>query len=150
MYFFSLDAANPVAVEVARRWYQLPYFNARMTKAVNGDWLDYHSFRTHRGAPPAELQARYRPVGEVYLSQPGTLESWLTERYCLYTVTKADGVFRGEIHHAPWPLQRAEAEFAANTMAAPHGLTPPDTQPSLVHFIRRIETLEWPITKIAG
>lgn len=149
VYFFSLDAANPVAVEIARRWYQLPYFNARMTKTANGDGLDYHSYRTHRAAPPAELQARYRPTGEVYTSQPGTLESWLTERYCLYTVTRNGGVFRGEIHHGPWPLQPAEAEFTANSMAASHGLSLPDTAP-LLHFVKRIETLEWPITKIAG
>ncbi len=149
VYFFSLDAANPVAVEIARRWYQLPYFNARMKLTHTGDALDYHSYRTHRGAPPAEFQARYQPTGAAYLSQRGTLESWLTERYCLYTVTRAHQVFRGEIHHAPWPLQPAEAEIKANTMAAPHGLTLP-ALPPLLHFVRRLETLEWPITKISG
>lgn len=148
VYFFSLDAANRVAVEIARRWYQLPYFNARMTLAHADGWRAYHSYRTHRGAPPAELQARYRPVGPVYAAQPGTLEHWLTERYCLYMVTKAGAVFRGEIHHAPWPLQPAEAEFTANSMAAPPGLALPTASP-LLHFVQRIETLEWPITRLA-
>ena len=149
VYFFSLDAANPVAVEIARRTYLLPYYNARMTKQADGDWLNYHSYRTHRGAAPAELQVRYRPVGEVYFSQPGTLESWLTERYCLYTLGRGNAVLRGEIHHAPWPLQRAEAKFTANTMAAPHGLTLPDTAP-LLHFVRSILTVEWPIVPVAS
>ncbi|MCC7358110.1 MAG: DUF2071 domain-containing protein [Anaerolineales bacterium] len=149
VYFFSLDAANPAAVEIARRTYRLPYYNARMSKQADGDWLDYSSYRTHRGAPPAELRARYRPTGEVYLSQPGTLESWLTERYCLYTFGRANTVLRGEIHHAPWPLQPAEAEITANSMAAPHGLTLPDTPP-LLHFVRSILTVEWPIGPAAG
>jgi len=148
VYFFSLDAANPVAVAVARAWYRLPYYHARMTKTTDGDWLNYHSYRTHRGAPPAEWQARYRPVGGVYLAQPGTLEHWLTERYCLYTLGPGGAVLRGEIHHAAWPLQLAEAEVTANSMGAAAGLTLPDTPPPLVHFARRIETLEWPITPI--
>jgi len=31
IYFFSLDAANPLAVEIARRWYGLNYLRARMS-----------------------------------------------------------------------------------------------------------------------
>ena len=79
---------------------------------------------------------------------PGTLEAWLTERYCLYLVTRGQ-VFRGEIHHPQWPLQRAEAEIIANTMAASHGLILPDTPP-LLHFAARIDTLEWPITPVTS
>jgi uncharacterized protein YqjF (DUF2071 family) len=147
VYFFSLDAANPLVVEIARRWYQLPYYRARMSRKTSGDFILYHSYRTHRGAAPAELEARYQPIGPVYLSQPGSLEAWLTERYCLYLV-KNGQVYRGEIHHPPWPLQRAEVEMAANTMAASHGLQLPDTPP-LHHFARRIDTLEWPIAPVA-
>lgn len=143
VYFFSLDAANPIAVEVARRWYQLPYFNARMQMRSDGDWLEYHSRRTHRNALSAEFAGRYRPVGEVYQSQPGSLEHWLTERYCLYTVARGQ-VYRGEIHHRPWPLQKAEAEIETNTMAWPPGLALPDLPPRL-HFVRWIETMEWAI-----
>jgi uncharacterized protein YqjF (DUF2071 family) len=147
VYFFSLDAANPAAVAIARRWYQLPYFNAAMTLRRAGEWRHYRSYRTHRAAPPAEFQARYQPCGPVLRAQPGSLEHWLTERYCLYTVGRRGEVYCGEIHHAPWPLQPAEAEIEANTMASPHGLALPDTAP-LLHFAQRLETLEWPIARI--
>jgi uncharacterized protein YqjF (DUF2071 family) len=149
VYFFSLDAANPIAVEIARRWYQLPYFNARMTmrEAPHGGWIEYHSTRTHRGAPSAEFKGRYRPTGEVYPSQRGSLEHWLTERYCLYAIGSKGEVYRGEIHHASWPLQHAEAEIDVNTMTAPHGLPLPDVPP-LLHFAREIETIEWAITRV--
>ncbi len=149
VYFLSLDAANPVAVQIARSWYQLPYYNARMTARRGDDgWLNYHSYRTHRRAAPAEFQGRYRPAGEVYLAQPGTLEHWLTERYCLYTVNRKGQVFRGEIHHGPWPLQPAEAEITANSMTLAHALPLPDTPP-LLHFVSRIETYEWAIQAIS-
>jgi uncharacterized protein YqjF (DUF2071 family) len=148
VFFFSLDAANPLAVAIARAWYRLPYFNARMTlRLAADDWREYASARNHPGAAPADFVARYRPAGDVFLAPPGSLEAFLTERYCLYTV--AGGVvYRGEIHHAQWPLQPAEAEIAVNTMPAPHGLALPD-MPPLLHFVRRIETVEWPITPIA-
>ncbi|MGQ0600803.1 MAG: YqjF family protein, partial [Anaerolineales bacterium] len=160
VYFFSLDAANPLAVTIARAWYQLPYFNARMVMTENARpstslrsaqgaesaWIDYHSTRTHRGAPTAEFKGRYRPVGEVYTSQCGSLENWLTERYCLYTVMNGN-VYRGEIHHAQWPLQRAEAEIETNTMAVPTGLTLPNTPP-LLHFAREIEMVAWGIRPV--
>src|SRR5215470_11526964 len=63
VFFFSLDAANPVAVAAARRFFHLPYFRARMSCRPDGDGIRYASQRTHRGAPSAELRGRYRPLG---------------------------------------------------------------------------------------
>jgi hypothetical protein len=108
--------------------------------------MEYVSSRLHRGASPAEFRARYRPTGPLYQTQRGSLEHWLTERYCLYAVSGRT-VYRGEIHHAPWPLQPAEAEIEVNTMTAPHGLRLPDAPP-LLHFARRLETIEWPLRQI--
>lgn len=157
VYFFSLDAANSIAVSIARATYQLPYYNALMgMREETEGWIAYHSLRTHAGADPVEFIGRYRPTGEVYHAQRGTLEHWLTERYCLYTVV-ADGtvpngtLYRGEIQHAPWPLQPAEAELTVNTMTLPPSLVLPDPlHPPLLHFARSIETLEWPILPVAG
>jgi uncharacterized protein YqjF (DUF2071 family) len=70
------------------------------------------------------------------------IENWLTERYCLYT-THRDQVYRGEIHHQPWPLQDAEAEFEINTVAAAAGI-PLRSTAALLHFARRLEVLIWP------
>ncbi len=142
VWFFSLDAASRPAVRAARFWYHLPYFDARMTVTPEGDGIRYHSQRTHRGAPPAGFIARYRPTGEVYHSQPGSLEHWLTERYCLYAADHRGRLFRGENHHVQWSLQPAEAEIEYNTMTQPIGLTLPDAPP-LLHFARRIDSIFW-------
>jgi uncharacterized protein YqjF (DUF2071 family) len=141
VWFFSLDAAHALAVRVARRWFHLPYFDARMRCDADGAGIDYASERTHRGAPPAALRARYRPTGEVSRASPGSLERWLTERYCLYARSPR-GLLRGEIHHAPWPLQPAAAEIETNTMAAAVGIPLPD-EPPLLHFARRIDVVCW-------
>lgn len=142
VYFFSLDAANPVAVTAARQFFSLPYYTATMSAADDGTTIHYRSRRTHAGAPGAELAARYRPTGAVFHSTPGSLEYWLTERYCLYTLNARRQPMRAEIHHAQWPLQPAEAEFEVNTMAAPLGLTLPPAA-SLLHFARRLDVVVW-------
>ncbi|MCB0096289.1 MAG: DUF2071 domain-containing protein [Caldilineaceae bacterium] len=147
VYFFSLDAANPIAVMVARALYRLPYFRAKMTVQQQADLIQYRSQRTHGGAPTAELTGQYGSVGPVYTAAAGTLEQWLTERYCLYTIGRREKVLRGEIHHKPWPLQPAQAHFEVNTMAAAAGLALPDTPP-LLHFAASIDVLVWPIAPV--
>jgi uncharacterized protein YqjF (DUF2071 family) len=142
VWFFSLDAGNPIAVEMARDFFHLNYYNAHMSCELVGESVRYSSVRTHRNAPPAAFVARYRPTGPVYLSSQGTLENWLTERYCLYAANRRGRAWRAEIHHARWPLQPAEAEIERNTMADQLGLILPQTQP-LLHFARRLDVVGW-------
>jgi uncharacterized protein YqjF (DUF2071 family) len=142
VWFFSLDAANPLAVRGARYAFHLPYYDARMACVDQGDTIEYESMRTHRGAPPAAFAARYRPVGSAYQATPNSLDAWLTERYCLYAANQRGRIWRGEIHHARWPLQPAEAEVARNTMAEQIRLILPKTQP-LLHFVRRLDVVAW-------
>ncbi|KAB8144490.1 DUF2071 domain-containing protein [Chloroflexia bacterium SDU3-3] len=142
VWFFSLDAASPLAVEGARAVFHLPYFHARMACDDLGGTILYRSRRAHPGAAPAELHAHYRPAGPVYRSTPGSLEHWLTERYCLYAADRRGHLWRGEIHHEPWPLQPATAELALNRMADQIGVTLPP-QPPLLHFVRRLDVVGW-------
>jgi uncharacterized protein YqjF (DUF2071 family) len=147
VWFFSLDAANAIAVEIARHWFHLPYFRATMQIQKRADWFEYSSVRNLRGAPPAGLSAKYRPIAPPQSPGSGTLEHFLTERYCLYTTNASGRLIRGEIHHTPWPLQLAEAEFAENTMAFAAGINLPNTPP-LLHFAARQDVVVWPPKKI--
>lgn len=147
VWFFSLDAGNPLAVAIARAWFHLPYYRARMRCLERDGWIEYASQRVHSGAAAATLQGRYRPVGPLFSPRPGTLEHFLTERYCLYTVDGSGRLVRGEIHHRPWPLQRAEAQWEHNTMAESLGMAL-NPRP-LLHFSRRQDVLVWPPRKIA-
>jgi uncharacterized protein YqjF (DUF2071 family) len=143
VFFLSLDAGSRLAVEAARVAYHLPYYHAAMSVAPDGDGVRYDSRRRDRRAPPAGLRARYSPTGAVFRAQTGSLEHFLTERYCLYATASAGRLYRAEIHHAPWPLQPAAAAFEQNTMAAAHGVgLPPD--PPLLHFARRVDVVAWP------
>ena len=140
IWFFSLDAASVWAVLAARATYHLPYYRARMRQREHEGWIEYRSRRRHPGAPAA-FAGRYRPIGPVYQSVPGTLEDWLTARYCLYAVDRSGRIYRGEINHPPWPLQPAAAEITTNTMAAAHGIDLVGRP--LLHFARRVDMVAW-------
>jgi len=148
VYFFSLDAGNRIVVAAARMVYHLPYFHAAMSiQRANGS-ISYSTRRIHRNAPPAEYAAVYRPLGPIRHAQPGTLDHWLIERYCLYTVVGDTHVYRADIHHKPWPLQAAELETTRDTMALSHGIRLPDIQP-LLHYAHRQEVLVWPLHRVS-
>jgi uncharacterized protein len=142
VWFFSLDAGNWLAVAIARAWFHLPYFRASMSCEERNGWIEYRSERTHRGAASGELFGRYRPVSGAFIAQSRSLEHFLTERYCLYTADGEGQIIRGEIHHAPWPLQLAEAELTRNTMAEAAGFSLPAKQP-LLHFSKRQDVIVW-------
>ena len=146
VWFFSLDAASRLAVYGARWIFHLPYFHARMRCERTGDEVSYRSERRHRRAPPGAFVGRYRPTGPVYRSQPGTLEHWLTERYCLYSADRRGGIYRAEVHHAPWPLRPAKAQIETCTVTDGWGIHLPDTPP-ILHFADRLDVLGWWIVR---
>ncbi|HKV49421.1 MAG TPA: DUF2071 domain-containing protein [Candidatus Acidoferrales bacterium] len=147
VWFFSLDAGSALAVAAARRFFYLPYFRAQFSISTASDGtIDYRSRRTHRNAPAAELRMSYKPTGEVFHAQPGTIEYFLTERYCLYAFDGAR-IFRCEINHAPWPLQPAEAQIKVNTMAAASAILLPNEKP-LLHFARYQDVKIWGLQEV--
>src|SRR5205085_2868467 len=116
VYFFSLDAANAVAVAVARVVCGLPYYLAAMEVKREGAVRYSSRRRAMRGGAAEAFAASYGPAGPVFEARAGTLEYFLTERYCLYTCDARGAAWRLDIHHPPWRLQPAEADFRLNTM----------------------------------
>src|SRR5262249_23468137 len=118
VWFFSLDAANSLAVWGARRFYHLPYFNAEMSLNLTPSEISYSSTRygdenyaqffaresegfsadfsadRYRDSPRAELKTSWN-IGEALpQSEPDSIEFFLTERYCLYAY------HRGELYRS--------------------------------------------------
>jgi hypothetical protein len=147
VWFFSLDADQPLAVSVARRLWHLGYVWAEMSCRREEGWVAYRCRR--RGAVPgeAEWHGRYRPTGAEVAAPKGSLADFLTARYCLYAADPRGRLYRGEIDHPPWPLQEAEAEVERDTMTAPLGFPLPAAEP-LRWFSRRLEVVAWPIERL--
>ena len=116
VYFFSLDAGRRLAVAAARTTLNLPYYAAAMKVEHREAAVHYQSARRTRG--PAEFNAIYEPASAPFTASVGSIEYFLTERYCLYHHDHRGRPYRLEIHHRPWCLQLAGATIAINTMAA--------------------------------
>ena len=141
VYFFSLDAGNLSAVWGARVFYRLPYWHADMKVSGKGTpILDYRSKRIH-GPKPADFSATYGPIGPVRTAISGSLESFLTDRYCLYACNR-NKLYRSEIHHLPWPLQPAQAAVETNTVAKVAGIEIDEAE-CIAHFSRKLKVLLW-------
>jgi uncharacterized protein len=136
IWFFSLDASSQLAVEAARRLYRLPYFRADIAVRRRGKELLYDCSRGDGKA----FSAAYRADGAVFNAEPGSLEHFLTERYCLYAEHEGR-LYRADIHHRPWPLQPAWVRIDLNTMP-PIKVT--EEEP-LVHYSERQDVVIWPL-----
>ena len=148
VFFFSLDAGSALAVAGARALYHLPYFRSVMSvRAASDGSLEYRSRRVDKGAG-ADFVARYSPDGPVSRSEPGSLDHWLTERYCLYAIDSAQRVYRAEIHHRLWPLQPAKCAIEQNTVASAAGIELPSIPPRL-SFSHRLDVVVWLPERVA-
>jgi len=142
VWFLSLDATNALAVWAARRYFHLPYYQARIDISKEGDGFRYRSSR-----PGAGFAASYRPSSDVFQTVDGSLEHWLTERYCLYAQAPDGSIWRNDVHHVPWPLQNAAATIEGNTMLDPHGIVA-NGEP-LLHFASRVDVVVWDAERAA-
>ncbi len=142
VFFFSLDATSRLAVWGARTFFHLPYMSAEIRVSRDHGSIRYESRRRDPRGGEGDFLGSYRPEGGAYLAEPGSLEHWLTERYCLYAVDARGRVRRAEVHHVQWPLHRATAEIEVNTVAEAQGFKLVGPAEHL-HFVDRIDVLAW-------
>ena len=129
VWFFSLDAERLLPVLGARALFHLPYHHASMSLVERDGTIDYRS-RRRSGRRPAELRIVWRPGDRLPQAEPGSLEFFLVERYCLYSA-RAGRIFRCRIAHVPWPLRGARLQSLHSTMMEAAGFRTPDGPPTL-------------------
>lgn len=132
VWFFSLDAASSIAVLAARAGWHLPYHRASMDLDVTGDEVRYTSRRLWPGPKPAELSLRYRVGESIGPAEPGSFEHFLAERYLLFADT-GSGIERGQVHHKPYPLHRAEVIEVSESVVAAARLPAPSGAPHVLY-----------------
>lgn len=146
IYFLSIDVANWASLKIAKRWYRLPYHSAQISIRKEGKTFHCHSIRKGNANTPILFEGKYVPVSEVFFPKEGTLEHWLTERYCLYSSNNGVNIYCGEIHHQPWPLQKAKIEIVRNTLFTPFHFDLSEVKP-IAHYSTGVDSLMWNIKK---
>lgn len=147
VWFFSLDASNPIAALGARLTFHLPYFNARMSLRRRDRSISFTSKRISLHAAPAEFEGTWTIGSRLPPSTPGTPEFFLTERYCLYSARK-DAIYRARIFHQPWPLHRAYLSSLRSTMLEAQGLPSPTGDPLLHQQGEPLRVGIWPLNRV--
>lgn len=136
VYFFSLEAASSIAVAVARLQFGLPYYWARMQLRRENGRLSYRSRRILGGQPRSAVT--FEPGELLGVTVPGSLEHFLIERYVLH-VDRGGNIWRGQVHHAPYPVQHATVHALRDELIGASGLPQPTGPPPLVHYVRGVD-----------
>jgi uncharacterized protein YqjF (DUF2071 family) len=154
VWFFSLDAANALAVYLARTWFHLPYYHARMflehepTAGPSDPTPILYAGVRHRREPrPASYLIRAYPTGPIVPAQPGTLEHFLVERYLLYALSH-DELYQGQVHHQPYPLQSATVTVIEENLVMAAGLPRPAGF-ALDHFASGVDVKVYALQRLA-
>jgi hypothetical protein len=144
--FLSMDIDSPVAAWGARQFFFLPYYHARMSLGQQGQTINYASTRVGDDPSRAAFRASWTSGEPLPQAEPGTLDFFLTERYCLYTARREE-LFRLRIAHQPWPLRRAELSAHDSTVLEALGLPAPAGEP-LLHHADAIKVDIFPLQRV--
>lgn len=147
VYFIHLNSTHWTALRIARAWYRLNYFHAKIRFSNDGEYLVYDGIiQSHKGTS-STYHIRFSPESMVYYPQREKLDYFLTERYCLYSVDSKDHLYCAEIHHSPWPLQKANAEILNNSLTKFYNLQLTNQKP-VFHFSKGVDVLIWNINRL--
>ncbi|MBV9392660.1 MAG: DUF2071 domain-containing protein [Verrucomicrobia bacterium] len=144
IWFYSLDANQPIAVWIARFFFALPYQHAIMSEAIKGNEV---KFRSRRRNTSRRLTYQYRvgnPLGEARL---GTLEFFLVERYRLFSARKGQ-LLTGRVYHSPYSLRTVELLTIDPHLFALDGLTEPVTPPEHVIYAPFADVSVYPMQRV--
>lgn len=146
VFLLRVMVGNPIAVAVARHLFHLPYTRASLSLRKEAEGFVFTcrrraQVRRGTGERPLDFAARYRPEAETFDPASGSLEHWLSERFCYYAAGCEGRVWRGDLDHPAWPLQRARVEIVQNLWPAVPGIEPGD--PPLSLYSRRQTARAW-------
>jgi len=111
VWFYSLDCNRALAVVIARRFFHLPYFRARMAASLLGGEILYECQR--RDVNAGAVRYAWTPGETSAPAAPGSLEFFLVERYLLFAADPAGRLYSGRVHHAPYRVsQPSLSEFS--------------------------------------
>jgi uncharacterized protein len=150
VYFISCDAGNRFVCNVVKRWYSINFYFAKniLININHNNQLFFKSSRMDKNTNDQNIEALYQPTSSVIShAKKGTLDYFLTERYCLFSCNIKNDLFIGNIHHDQWPLQPAYAELNTPEIQISNDVYIP-VSPTKLHYVKRMDALFWNIEKL--
>ncbi|MEP4047215.1 MAG: DUF2071 domain-containing protein, partial [Luteolibacter sp.] len=148
VWFFSLDCNQPLAVEIARRTFNLPYQHARMSSSVTDREIHYRSSR--KNSPLPECTFTYPQPNNPTPAQEGSLEWFLVERYCLFSADRHGQLFSGMVHHAPYQIQPMPAATCSTIPLTLNGFAESARLPDSLLAAAAVDVTVFPLRKLTS
>lgn len=142
VWFYSLACNQPLAVELARRFFHLNYVHARMEARIDTHNVCSYKARRHG---IAEASFRYSPSGAKAPAELDSLEFFLVERYVLFSAGRNRQLRAGRVHHVPYRIGPAALEKWSFIPAMADGFKRPVGPAGHVMVAEDIEVQAWPI-----
>ncbi len=139
VWFVSIDAPSHLNTWIGRHVFHLAYDTAHMRMTDDGGHVDFTSDR-ERGT--ARFAATYELHGPAAPAAAGSLEEFLAERYCMYTLDHERQLRRADIEHQPWMLQPVTVDVHENSVLQGDGM--PDLgPPAHAMYAGALENVVW-------
>jgi len=145
VWFFSLDCDQPIAVEIARRGFHLPYQHAAMHSRRTGKHISYTSCRKSEDAVDAEFV--YDLPTDPQAAVSGSLEWFLVERYQLFSCDRSERIFCGRVHHRPYQISPAMGCTWSTEPLRLNGFAEPPDPPPLLHVAATVDVDIFPLRR---
>jgi len=142
VWFYSLDCNQPLAVEIARRLFHLPYQHAEMKAKREGDAVRYHR---QRNGETVATDYRYRSGGELRTAEPGSFEILLLERYLLFSTSRDGRIHSGQVHHVPYTFAEAECDAWSAEPIRQAGFALPEGRPESLLYSPGVDVSVYPL-----
>ena len=147
VFFLSLDVGNWASLTISKRWYHLLYCKAKISYRKEGYTFHCQSVRNGNSHNPITFKGSFTTDLRSYFPEEGTIDHWLTERYCLYSLDRRGNIYCGDIHHSHGLLQKLPPTSV--TIHFQHRLGLTSAKMSRFFFFQKgLDALFWNIKKI--
>lgn len=143
VYFFTLDADKSLAVLGGKVGALLPYREAKIKMTKKRGFVHFESDACGPDWMKGKLKLHYQPVSRAYSPSADSLEYWLFERYCFFTIGKKN-IYRGDIHHTRWKIEQANVLMEE----VPSYLNDIATHPPVCHYSHKKQAFMWMLSKL--
>lgn len=146
VWFFSLDCNQPIAVEIARRMFSLPYQHASMSSKCFEKTIDYRSRRKNTELPEAVFSYPL-PVSPAP-AKIGSLNWFLVERYLLFSADRSGRLHTGRVHHTPYLIEEMASGTCSGIPFALNGFEIPFDAPVSMISASPVDVSVFPLTRV--
>jgi hypothetical protein len=148
VWFYSLDADQSLAVWLARTFFKLPYFNAKMSAKWNAN-NDELLYTTHRKGATKGSSFNYVTNGSYKEAVYGTVDFFLLERYILFSWNqRKQQLMKGQVVHTPYQYTDTKVSLWDDELLRLNQFKSPQRPPEIMQYAPGVDVDVYAIEKV--